>query len=256
MLNLPRPVLAGGLMWILACVVWLVLAARNSSPRTVAGSHGYPGRDPRLLWGIALIALAPVDSAVQYIATQHLYFWSGACLLFAGVFIIVFGPLLSRQWASRASRPAVRRRHPTATTFREKSIVVQIIMILAVYGFFGVRLWGFWDQPSMSSAAAGSIIAVVALIGITICMIIIGIASHVALALYARPETPDERDRVIGLRGTRNAYGALAVGIWCVLYLAIADVPHGALLYAIMGVFALAELIRLSSQLLYYRLGA
>jgi hypothetical protein len=186
-------------------------------------------------------------SAVQYIATRHLYFWAGAGVLFIGVFMIVLHLLFARRWASRVSRPAV-------TAFREKSLVVQIVSILAVYGFLGVRLWGFWDQPSLSSAAAGAIM-VFALIGITICVGVIQIASHVALAFFGRFETPDERDRVIGLRGSRNAYGALAVGIWCVLYLAITGIPHGALLYAIMGAFALAELIRLGSQLVYYRLG-
>ncbi len=242
-----------GLIWVLACGVWVVLAVRNSYPRSAAGSHGYPGgptwsayRYPSLL----LIALAPVVSTVQYIATKHLYFWAGACELF-GLLIVVFGFsfhfLLARRWARRASRPA-------AATFREKSIVVQIVSILAVYAFFGVHLWGFWDQPSMSSAAAGATV-VFALVGITICMIIIVIASYIALIFYARPETPDERDRVIGLRGSRNAYGVLTVGIWCVLYFAITGVPHGALLYAIMAAFALAELVRLGSQLFYYRVG-
>ncbi len=200
------------------------------------------------IWGIALIALAPVVSAVQYIATQHLYFWAGVGTLFSGLLMIVLDFLLVRRWAIRASRPA-------ATAFREKSIVVQVVSILAVFGFFGVRLWGFWDQPPMSSAFASATM-VFALIGITVCMIVINIASHVALGFYARPEMPDERDRFIRLRGSRNAYGVLAVGIWCVLYLAIAGVPHGALLYAIMGAFALAELVRLGSQLVYYRLGA
>jgi hypothetical protein len=251
MSTLPLSALIAGPIWILACVVWLVLAARNLSPRTVSGSDGYRGeptwskyRYPSLL----LIALAPVVSAVQYIATGHLYFWAGACVLFPGLLVIALHLLLARRWASRASRPA-------AAAFREKSIVVQSVSILAVYGFFGVRLWGFWDQPSLSSAAASAIM-VFALVGITICMLIIVIASHVALAFYARPETLDERDRVIGLRGSRNAYVVLTVGIWCVLYLAIAGVPHGALLYAIMAAFALAELVRLGSQLLYYRLGA
>lgn len=199
---------------------------------------------PLRIWGIALIALAPVVSAVQYIATQHLYFWAGVGPLFSGLVMIVLHLLFARRWASR----------PAATAFREKSIVIQVVSILVVYAFFGARLWGFWDQPSVSAAAAGAIM-VFALIGITICMIIINIAAHVALAFYAIPETPDERDRVIGLRGSRNAYGVLTVGIWCVLCLAVAGVPHGALLYAIMGAFALAELVRLGSQLLYYRLG-
>lgn len=141
-------------------------------------------------------------------------------------------------------------------TFLEKSIVAQILSILAVYGFFGVRLWGFWDQPAMSTASASGTTAAGALIAITICMSVIGIISHVALALHARPEKSDERDRVIGLRGSRNAYGALALGVWGVLWLAIAGVPHGALLYATMAAFVLSELVRLGSKLVYYKLGA
>jgi hypothetical protein len=244
----PSAWVAGGI-WILFCVAWLVLAARSPSSGTEPGSDRYSGRDPQLvLVGIALIALTPVVSAVQYIATRHLYFWAGAGVLCAGTFMIVIQLLRAHRGARRASRPAL-------TAFREKSIVVQIVSILAVYGFFGVRLWGFWDQQSLSAAGAGAIM-VLALIGITICVSVIQIASHIALAFFGRFETPDERDRVIGLRGSRNAYLALAVGIWCVLYLAITGIPHGALLYSIMGAFALAELVRLSSQLVYYRLGA
>ncbi len=255
MFSLQRLLIAVATLWIFACVVWFSIVVRRWFAHRETATH----RDFPVLvkLGILWIGLAPVISAIQYVATGHRYFWSGAFALFCGLFLIfpgsVFHLLLARRWASRLG---VRPRRPTATTFREKSIVVQIAMILAVYGFFGVRLWGFWDQPSMSSAAAGSIVFVVTLIAITICMIIIGIASHVALVLYARSETSDERDRVIGLRGSRNAYGVLVVGIWCVLYLAIADIPHGALLYAIMGVFALAELVRLGSQLVYYRFNA
>lgn len=252
--TLSRFALTAGLVWILACVAWLLFAARNSAPRTAAASHGYAGeptwstyRYPSLL----IIALAPAVSTVQYIATRHLYFWAGAFVLFFGLVAIVLAValhfLFARRWARRASLPAAR-------TFREKSIAVQIVSILAVYGFFGARLWGFWDRPSMSSAFASTVM-VFALVGITICMIST-IASQAALAFYARPEKPDERHRVVGLRGSRNAYGVLTVGVWSVLYLAIAGVPHGALLYAIMGSFALAELVRLDSQLLYYRLGA
>ncbi len=61
---------------------------------------------------------------------------------------------------------------------------------------------------------------------------------------------------MVELRGSRNAYRALAVGVWCVLLLAMAHTTYGELFYAIIGTFALAELIRLGSQLIYYRFGA
>lgn len=244
MLDLPRPALAVGLLWILACVGGFVFAARKASARNAPGSQGYPGRYPGLLLnGMGLVALTPVVSAVQYIATKHQLFWAGAGVLLVGLIQIAYHLLLAR-------RPADRSPHPAVMTFREKSILVQIVAILAVYGFYGVGLWDFWDRPLTSVAA------IAALIGITVCMIIIGVVSHIGLVLYAPPEKSDERDRAIELRGSRNAYAALAVTVWCVLLLTIADLPHGFFFYALMGAFALAELVRLGSQLFYYRLGA
>ncbi len=238
-----RPALACGLLWILACVGWFVSAARKAS-RGASGSQGSPAQYPGLLLnGIGLVALTPVISAVQYIATKHQFFWAGAGVFLVGVVQIVYHSLLARRPADRPSPSAVM-------TFRERSIIAQIIAILVVYGLYGVGLWDFWNRPLTSVAA------VAALIGITICMIIIGIVSHIGLVLYAPPEMPDERDRAIELRGSRNAYAALSAAVWCVLLLTIADLPHGLFFYALMGAFALAELVRLGSQLLYYRLGA
>lgn len=246
---LPWAALIAGLIWILVCVLWLVRAARKLAPQGAPRAQGYPGRYPVLLInGIALIGLAPVVSAVQYLATRHLAFWAGACDLFLGLVFIVYHLIVARRPTNWASRPAI-------ATFREKSIVVQIVSILLVYSYFAVRLWGFWDYLPTSATVASAVMAIGALIGITVCMIIIGVAAHIALAMFSRQETLDERDRVIGLRGSRNAYGALTVGIWCILFLAIAGAPHGALFYAIMGAFALSELVRLGSQLVYYRLG-
>ena len=73
--------------------------------------------------------------------------------------------------------------------------------------------------------------------------------------MSAAPEKPDERDLIVNLRGSRNAYWAMAAGAWCVLLLTIAQQPLGLLFYALMGAFALAELVRLGSQLFYYRFG-
>jgi hypothetical protein len=130
--------------------------------------------------------------------------------------------------------------------FRETSLVAQIVAIVGVYGFYGVRYWGLSFTPV---AATG------VLIGITTLMIVIGIASHAAIRIWATPEKLDERDRLVDLRGSRNAYRALAAGVWCVLLLTIAQQPFGLLFYALMGTFAVAELVRLGSQLFYYRFG-
>src|ERR1041384_3520249 len=97
-------------------------------------------------------------------------------------------------------------------TFREKSILAQILSIVVVYGAYTIQLWGRAPTPG---GAFGF------LIGVTVLMSVIGIVSHLVLALRHAPEKADERDRAVHLRGSRNAYPVLAVGIWCVLMLAL-----------------------------------
>lgn len=131
-------------------------------------------------------------------------------------------------------------------TFREKSTVVQIAAILLVYGFFAARCWG---HPLPYGASLGI------LIGITVCMILIMVPAHIALAIQRKPEKPDERDSIVAVRGTRNAYFTLGVGVWIVLFMIMLQTSYGLLFCAAMGTFALAELVRLGSQLYYYRFG-
>jgi hypothetical protein len=132
-------------------------------------------------------------------------------------------------------------------TFREKSLAIQIAAILLVYSFFAAR---YWHQP----VATAHIIS--ALIGGTLMMIVITGLAHLAVSIRHRPEATDERDRLVALRGSRNGYVVLAVTIWGVLLLALAKTPPEALFIVILATFTLAELVRLASQLVYYRLGA
>jgi hypothetical protein len=241
---LPRPALAGGLLWILACLGWFVFAALKASARDAARSHGYPGRYPGLLLnGIALVGLTPVVSAVQYIASKHYAFWSGAGVLIVGLILIAYHLILSRRPADRAARP-------TVATFRELSLAAQMAAILTVYGAYAARFWGLWRAP------LPLLTGVTTLIGITILMILIGIAAHMAIALYVKPERIDERDQVIALRGTRNGYRVVAVGVWCVILLVIAGRPSGLTFCALMAIFPVAELARLGSEPYAYRFGA
>jgi hypothetical protein len=132
-------------------------------------------------------------------------------------------------------------------TYREKSIAAQFVAIFVVYGYYGARLWGRALTPA---------VAIATLVGITVLMILISIAFHIAIRLSAKPEKRDERDATVGMWGTRNAYWVLTVGVWCVLFLAMIQTSSELIFFAIMGAFALAELVRLGSQLAYYRLGS
>jgi hypothetical protein len=227
--------LAAAFLWIALCVVWSVILTRRK-PQSVGLDRFQRGL---LLAGIIQLALAPIYCVVHYVLSNHQAWWAGAWAIVPGLLMIGWSSLF-RRW-----KAAVDRRS-TAMTFREMSIAAQIAAIALVYTFYGVQLCGVSVTP---------VTAVATLVGITMLMILISIVAHITIALYAGPERSDERDRVVTLRGTRNAYHALAAGVWCVLLLAIAHTPYGLLFYAIMGAFAFAELVRLSSQLIYYRLG-
>lgn len=227
--------LVAAFVWIVTCAVSFIIVVRRKHKREslVRFHRGL------LLVGITQLALAPVYFIVHYVLSKHQAWWTGAWAIVPGLLLIGWSSLF-KGWEA-----AVAKRR-TAMTSREMSISAQIAAIVLVYGFCGVQLLGRPLTP---------VTAVVTLIGITVLMILINIAAHITIVLYAGPERTDERDRIVTLRGTRNAYYVLAAGVWCVVYLAIAHFAYGDIFYAIMGVIAFAELVRLSSQLFYYRLG-
>ncbi|MGH8151035.1 MAG: hypothetical protein ACRETB_13815 [Steroidobacteraceae bacterium] len=53
------------------------------------------------------MALTPVVSAVQYVASSHQYFWGGAWVLGIGVFMIACHFRLARRPADWVARPAI-----------------------------------------------------------------------------------------------------------------------------------------------------
>ena len=227
--------LAAALLWIVMCAVLFVIVLRHNHKGESLGRF----HRGLLLIGITQLALAPVYSAVQYVLSKHQAWWASAWAVVPGLLLITWSSVFKRWEAAVAERR-------TAMTAREMSLSAQIVAIVLVYGFYGVQLWGQSLTP---------LTGVATLVGITVLMILINIGAHITITLYAGPQKIDERDRVVTLQGTRNAYHTLSVGVWCVLFLAIAHTPNAYIFYAIMGAFAFAELVRLGSQLVYYRLG-
>jgi hypothetical protein len=228
-------VLAAAFLWIVMCAVLFVFVFRRKHMRESLGRF----HRGLLLVGIAQLALAPGYSAVHYAFSKHQSWWASAWAIVPGLLLVGWSSLFKRWEAAVAERR-------TAMTSREMSLSAQIAAIVLVYGFYAVQLWGQSSTP---------LTAVATLIGITVLMILINIGAQITIALYAGPQRIDERDRAVTLQGTRNAYHALSTGVWCVLFLVIAHTPNVYIFYAIMGAFAFAELVRLSSQLVYYRLG-
>ena len=195
------------------------------------------GRKSRhLLWlaGAALaLGGAAVPAAIQFIATEGKMWWAGVPLSFVAA-------ALGFQ-SIRVERP----KGPALASFREKSAAVSVAAILAIYGWATVDVL---QRPPQLADAFGF------LVGTTVMMIIVMALSHTVLAILREPEKEDERDKVIGWRSTRNSYVVMTFGVWGVLALVFAQAPLGVLAYALLGLFVLAELVRLASELVYYRL--
>jgi hypothetical protein len=135
-------------------------------------------------------------------------------------------------------------------TYREKSAAASIAAIVLVYGFYAIRLLG---AAGLLVTPLAPLVAVKALIGSTIVLVIILTAIHIVIVARARREAVDERDRIVGLRSVRNGYYALAACLWGVAMLALTARPPVLLAYALVAGFAVAEVVRYASQLVYYR---
>ncbi len=232
--TIPPLALAAIGLWTLGCLaVCIGIGRRWRARRNTANPDPFPALQMN---GAFLMGLAPIVSGIQYVFTPSGLFWAGAGCLCVGAVMVFLG-----------SAPMRRRRAAAARvmTFREKSVIAQIATIVLVYGFVGLKLWGL---PLPAPAA------IVIVIGLSILMIVILTVSHIALALYQPPERLDERDAQVALRSARNGYYTLAVGLWFLMMLSVMATPYGQLFLAIMYVGVLAELVRLSSQLAYYRL--
>jgi hypothetical protein len=229
---------AFALAWL---VLLLVLCARIRKRSRTDSRQDSAGTNPELLLrGLALLGFGPVVSLIHYVASQGQSAWGGVVVLLTGAALVISHLLLRRR--HRNGEELTSR-----ATFRELSVLAQFVGLLLVLGYFGARLWG-----KVPSAPA----IMTALIGAAATLIIISVALHIAIRVYAKPEPLDERDIAFAHRGTRNAYYVLAAGTWTSLVLATASALQPHFFYLVVGTLVAAELVRLGSQLFYYRRGA
>jgi hypothetical protein len=222
--------------WLLIFLGWIFLIRKRWLGRSAQAAAG---PDPEtLLQGMILIALAPAISVIHYLASGGEAFWGGGVIALTGVALMA--PRLLR----KQHLPAAERYQQT--TYREKSVLAQFAGVLLVFGIFGVRLW---KQPLSPGSTTRALMAVAVLV------IIVNVIAHIAIRIYANPERPDERDLAVARRGARNAYYVLGFGVWGILMFATAPAFQPHLFYFLLGTLACAEVARLGSQLLYYRVG-
>ncbi len=165
----------------------------------------------------------------------------------AGLVVILTGTALTGSHLLWKQRRRNDEEPPSRATYRKLGVLAQFVGLLLVLGYFGLRLAG---RPASAPGMMG------ALVGAAAALTTISVALHIAIRVYARPEPPDERDVTFAQPGTRNPYDILAAGTSSSLVLATAPDFQTHLLYSMVGTLVAAELVRLASQLFYYRRGA
>ncbi|MEK6540679.1 MAG: hypothetical protein AABZ45_01010 [Pseudomonadota bacterium] len=138
-------------------------------------------------------------------------------------------------------------------TFNEKMHWVALVGLVLAFG------WYFATYPwAIANTQAGVWAAVGMLIPVTIIFLVPMIAGTVYFAIRTPTEATlkaDERDKTIHLRGTHAAYYPLVLGVWANIFALINGVGFGYSVNILMATLVICELIRVGSQLYYYRRG-
>ena len=146
-------------------------------------------------------------------------------------------------------------------SYQEKSILGSLLAMVVVYGYYFASALRHIDHVAFDSASIGRLMFTV------IAIIVIEIVYHIILAIESRPEPKDERDVLIECKAYRNGYFALATGAFLVIggvimaVLARDAAPTRIIVTPFLIVnlvllfMVLAELVKLLTQLFYYRRG-
>ncbi len=135
-------------------------------------------------------------------------------------------------------------------SFQEKSIWISLITISLNFGYYFDRVFKMATQDEINVVEN-----IVLLISVIVMVIIVEVVFHIIIALRNKPQALDERDRLIELKATRNAYFVLAFGIFLPIACIAASVRPFIVAHVIMFIFVLSEIVQFLSQLLYYRRG-
>lgn len=134
-------------------------------------------------------------------------------------------------------------------SFQEKSLWLMFVSLIAVFGLYFISVLPMHATNVMPHQVVFFVLAVVLLV-------IMQIVGHIVIAIVDRQTKTDERDRLIGLKGTRNAAYVLATGVFLALCAALLTQGNFVFMHVLLGSWVLAQLVEIGSQLFLYRRGA
>jgi hypothetical protein len=134
-------------------------------------------------------------------------------------------------------------------TFQEKSLWLMFVSLVAGFGFYFLQVLPMAAANVMPQQVVLFAVAVVVLV-------ILQVAGHIVIAIMDRRTETDERDRLIALKGTRNAAYVLATGVFLALCAAMVTEGNFVFTHLLLGFWVLAQLVEIGSQLFLYRRGS
>ena len=134
-------------------------------------------------------------------------------------------------------------------SFQEKSLWTIFLGLIVAFGFYFVGVLPA-AGTSVTRDQVALFVAAVALLVVT------QIAGHVVVAVRDRRSEPDERARLIELKGARNGGYTLAIGIFLALFAALHTEGNFVFTHLLLAFWVLAQLVEVGSQLFLHRRGS
>lgn len=137
-------------------------------------------------------------------------------------------------------------------SFQEKSLWLMLAGLVGCFGFYFYVAWATLSLVNSSNVLPHH----VALFGVTIVLLVVfQIIGHILIAVFDRRSETDERDRLIGLKGTRNAAYVLAAGVFLALCAALITRGNFVFIHVLLASWVLAQMVEIVTQLVLYRRG-
>ncbi len=133
-------------------------------------------------------------------------------------------------------------------SFQEKSLWFMFVSLIGAFGFYFVTVLPTDTRDVMPQQVVVFVLAVVLLV-------ILQIVGHIVIAIMDQRMATDERDRLIGLKSTRNAGYVLTTGVFLALCAALLTQGNFVFMHVLLGFWVLAQLVEIGSQLYLYRRG-
>lgn len=147
-------------------------------------------------------------------------------------------------------------------SYQERNITVSLMSSILISGFYAVNVLRMNQTGGLNSTNVFSLWATVIVLSIII-NIVGSILSQIVLTIIHTIRTKeeesfieDERDQLIGLKGTRNSYFVFSLGVLFAMLTLVLNRPPLVMFILLTFAGLTAEIIGDLSRLYFYRRGA